>query len=736
MSNPTNIPETPMGGTKQDSYFKSKEKFQQQLQHIFQTTLRLIRPDQFDQLCQWMEYNQYLTIDDFYDDYRDDPEKLDFKSPATEYKWKGKVNHLSANVAQKLKSFVTWMAHEDRPYKLHDDFLATLTRERYLKFRHMYIQSFSASSPSHHEPYKYQDKKGPQRKTLFSQQEEISDDDENTNEEEQFSTDQEPEEHSPYPVDQSSSHPKMPQKSFLPPNIWKTPSESTKQMIIEHNKKVKLNNPTPYPSGSKTKHDPTLGKPTPAPQQVHQHSQDEPTGESKHQIPSESLTALNNFKQGTKRDASALPQVLTQHNCDDLDPTDTPSAVPTALQSPSDDTSSPFLMKPTCAHNLSTSQVSKSYHANPVAFPYPPDPGEHVLETSSAPTTLVERDKLDLSSLLPPKGEMESSFSWTCPFKSPTSSTTCFGEPTLGKLNQETDFYMPTHMPKPSSGAKQVSVSHSSLVTKNGEHFYGENFIHDFPKSWKHIKEVDWGDKLKLNYTTHGYMLMEIDWGGKFNYTSCGHPMANWQGHATHPTGHKTSEVDWGGHDPNRPDNPPPMSIINLDDLLGKTFLLPMDENGERKRATISEHVKDLCQQQVSREDQLRFKLKIDGDQLDDLISYNQLMEYLEDKTDTGPLEDGLHRLKCIKDHKGPYTSSEVEWGGHDPYPNHVNESLLSEVDWGAHNPDADDPEQLTGESIESFLTFVVQLQWLVALGRLVTHAQVTTLSKLVVASS
>ena len=109
---------------------------------------------------------------------------------------------------------------------------------------------------------------------------------------------------------------------------------------------------------------------------------------------------------------------------------------------------------------------------------------------------------------------------------------------------------------------------------------------------------------------------MEIDWGGKFNYTSCGHPMANWQGHETHPTGHKTSEVDWGGHDPNGPNNPPPMSIINLDDLLGRTLLLTMDENGERKRATISEHAKDLCQQQVSREDQLRFKLKIDGDQL------------------------------------------------------------------------------------------------------------------------
>ena len=123
MSTPTNLPETPMGGTEQDSYPKSKEKFQQQLQYIFQTTLRLTRPDQFDQLCQWMEYNQYLTIDHFFEHSYNDPETFDTEVPATEYKWKGKMNHLSANVAQKLKSFVKWMTHEDRPYELHDDFL-------------------------------------------------------------------------------------------------------------------------------------------------------------------------------------------------------------------------------------------------------------------------------------------------------------------------------------------------------------------------------------------------------------------------------------------------------------------------------------------------------------------------------------------------------------------------------------------------------------------------------------
>ena len=290
---------------------------------------------------------------------------------------------------------------------------------------------------------------------------------------------------------------------------------------------------------------------------------------------------------------SAFVQFLAHPNCEDLDPTDTPSAVPTALQAPSDDTynpkcahnpmetqcnqsHSPTLMKHNCTHSPSTSQVKKSNHINPMAFPYPPDPGEHVVERSATPTALVEKDKLDLSSLVPPKGEMESSFSWTYLFKSPTSSTLCFGEPTLrkltqvkllcnpisstlcdftlGKHNQETEFHITKHTPH----VHRVSDCHSSLVTtpssrlildkpkikmtkalihhigKNGEHFYGENFIYDFLK----------GDKFKLNYTTYGYMLMEIDWGDKFNYTSCGCPMANWQGHETHPTGHNTSEVD------------------------------------------------------------------------------------------------------------------------------------------------------------------------------------------------
>ena len=116
-------------------------------------------------------------------------------------------------------------------------------------------------------------------------------------------------------------------------------------------------------------------------------------------------------------------------------------------------------------------------------------------------------NKHDLSSLAPPKGEMKSSFSWTSLFQSPTSSTLCFGEPTLGelcslssitlwdptlgKLNQEIKLCITKHIPLcdssvhtvspfsvPSSFSEmnRVSNSHSSLVnTPSSRMILGKN---------------------------------------------------------------------------------------------------------------------------------------------------------------------------------------------------------------------------------------------------------------------
>ena len=93
----------------------------------------------------------------------------------------------------------------------------------------------------------------------------------------------------------------------------------------------------------------------------------------------------------------ALPQFMAQPNCEDLDPTDNPSTVPTALQASSDHTFNPksahnlmetqcnqsqYLtsLNKICAHNPSASQNNQVSPSNSFASPYPPDPGEHVLK--------------------------------------------------------------------------------------------------------------------------------------------------------------------------------------------------------------------------------------------------------------------------------------------------------------------------------------------------------------------
>ena len=829
----------------------------------------------------------------------------------------------------------------------------------------------------------HQVKKGPQRKAFFSQQEEISDDNEYANAEEQFSTDPEPEEHSPYSVYQSSVHPKMPQKSFLPPNIWETLSESTKQMIIEHNKKVKINNPTPYPSGSKTKPNSTLGKPTPAPQQVHQHSQDEPTEEpppdtstqtlvnkclaesgidptdiqnvmsvsyakrniSSHEssrqiqthqryvfarvnqsnhhlidrgangglagadmrvihttprknnivgIDDHELTGLNVVTAAALLDTQNGPIIGVFHeyahlgkgrsihaagqmewfNCqvDDRSKivggaqrieTSEGYVIPLSIESglvymhsiriPTDqdlqnyphvfftspdiwDASvldheiTPSLLEDINQHSddsLLQDSIFDEYgdlHHRAIQtlnifcdLPSLP-PGEPITHVHLHDSNSAEEDWKSLrpyfgwqsEQVIKNTYQVTSRFGGTIPqhdylkkhFKSrnpvfniprrhePVATDTIFSDtPAINDGSTMAQFFVGRDtLVCDAYGIKSQKQfintlydnirfrgAMTTLITDGGRYDISKKvadllrslFIKQYESEPYHQHqnkaEQQYGVVKRyintlMNLTgapAHCWLLCMLyvcnllnataspALGGltplqaltgqvpdisHFLHFSFWEPIyykvdesepdhrfpsqsnekrGHWVGFADNKGDHLawktltddtntiiirsavrsatktspnlrldppkgedqpqdlTSDVFvYGRPNPDGSDNTPPMSIINFDDLLGRTFLLPMDENGERKRATISEHVNDLCQEQVSREDQLRFKLKIDGDQLDDLISYSQLMEYLEDKTDTGTLEDGLYRFKCIKDHKGPYTSSDPEYNG------------------------------------------------------------------------
>ena len=63
------------------------------------------------------------------------------------------------------------------------------------------------------------------------------------------------------------------------------------------------------------------------------------------------------------------------------------------------------------------------------------------------------------------------------------------------------------------------------------------------------LMEVDWGGKLKPNYTSSECMLMQVDCGVKLivnHINECMPSEVDWGAHETHQNGHSITSVDWG----------------------------------------------------------------------------------------------------------------------------------------------------------------------------------------------
>ena len=73
------------------------------------------------------------------------------------------------------------------------------------------------------------------------------------------------------------------------------------------------------------------------------------------------------------------------------------------------------------------------------------------------------------------------------------------------------------------------------------------------------------------------------------------------------------------------------MPTFDPSDLIGRTFLLPPEENGERHRAKDTRQVVEIIDQDNGqRIENIKFILDIGNGKVEELISYNQLLEHLE----------------------------------------------------------------------------------------------------------
>ena len=55
----------------------------------------------------------------------------------------------------------------------------------------------------------------------------------------------------------------------------------------------------------------------------------------------------------------------------------------------------------------------------------------------------------------------------------------------------------------------------------------------------------------------------------------------------------------------------------------------------------------------------IKFKLKINKDQAEEIMSYNQLMDYIQKGTDADEDPDSLFKLRDIVAHQGPLESTD-----------------------------------------------------------------------------
>jgi len=109
-----------------------------------------------------------------------------------------------------------------------------------------------------------------------------------------------------------------------------------------------------------------------------------------------------------------------------------------------------------------------------------------------------------------------------------------------------------------------------------------------------------------------------------------------------------------------------PMAEFNPDDLIGRTFLTNAKENGERHRAKVMKKiVEEIENDEGKRVQQINFLLDIGEGKAEEIISYNQLLEYMErDQNEEDEIGHDTFNFRAITGHQGPLNPNDPDWKG------------------------------------------------------------------------
>ena len=99
-----------------------------------------------------------------------------------------------------------------------------------------------------------------------------------------------------------------------------------------------------------------------------------------------------------------------------------------------------------------------------------------------------------------------------------------------------------------------------------------------------------------------------------------------------------------------------PMPEFDPDDLIGRTFLLPPQENGERLRAKVTKKVvEEIEAEDANRIPNINFILDIGEGKVEEPITYNQLLDHLEQaEVEDNFMDQELYKFRAIIGHERP----------------------------------------------------------------------------------
>ena len=111
-------------------------------------------------------------------------------------------------------------------------------------------------------------------------------------------------------------------------------------------------------------------------------------------------------------------------------------------------------------------------------------------------------------------------------------------------------------------------------------------------------------------------------------------------------------------------------SLLTCISINSQPFLVgivsPPEENGKRHRAKVTRQVVEIIDQDNGqRIENINFILDIGNGKDEELISYNQLLEHLENTQDHDMgMDQELYRFRAIIGHQGPWVASDPGWKG------------------------------------------------------------------------